>query len=241
MPPSARILNLTAATGIVATLASGGWLAAHRANAGPVGASTSASHVTIPPPADPVSLEHAKTRGSAKATAVVLEFSDFQCPFCAIFATRTWPSVETKYVKPGAVLFAFRHFPLESIHPLARGAAVSAECAWRGGKFWEMHDAFYSRPDVLKGDGPRRLADELGLSSSFTGCASGQDVADLVDSDAAQARLLNVRSTPTFFFGSMQPDGLVHMTARLSGAISLDQFASAVEPLTKPMTTPSTN
>jgi protein-disulfide isomerase len=98
-------------------------------------------------PSEYIAMEGAHTKGSASAPAVLLVFSDFQCPFCGRFARETLSAIEREYVARGELLMAFRHLPLP-IHPQAIAAAQSAECAGSQGKFWEMHDELFRRPEL---------------------------------------------------------------------------------------------
>lgn len=88
-----------------------------------------------------VELGSAATQGKADAPIVIVEFSDFQCPFCGR-ALPTVKQVMSEY--KDKVLFAYKHFPLTQIHPLAQTAAESSECAKDQGKFWEFHDKLFS-------------------------------------------------------------------------------------------------
>src|SRR6185436_20936742 len=87
-----------------------------------------------------LTLAGAATKGRASAPLVMLEFSDFECPFCGRYSRETYPQVQREYVDTGKVRYVFRHTPIERIHPQAMKAAEAAECAGTQGKFWEMHD-----------------------------------------------------------------------------------------------------
>ena len=104
--------------------------------------------VTPPPrsrvPAEPLSLAGAAVRGSQSAKFAVVEFGDYQCPACSRFAQTILPGFLDRYVETGQVLFAYRHLPLERIHPLAVKAAEAAECGRRQNRFWEMNEALYA-------------------------------------------------------------------------------------------------
>ena len=82
-------------------------------------------------------------RGNTDAKVTVIEFSDFQCPFCKQHVEETQPALDEEFVDSGKVMWVFKHFPL-SIHPQAPAAGAAAECAADQGKFWEMHELLFS-------------------------------------------------------------------------------------------------
>ena len=98
----------------------------------------------IPVPTEPVPLEGAPILGNPEAPVAIVEFSDFACPFCGRFSKDILPELKAKYIDTGQVLLAFRHLPLDRIHPRARPAAEAAECASRQGKFWRFHDLLFA-------------------------------------------------------------------------------------------------
>ncbi|MBP6716071.1 MAG: thioredoxin domain-containing protein, partial [Acidobacteria bacterium] len=99
----------------------------------------------LEPPAGPVSLEGADIVGLPTAAVTVVEFSDFQCPFCQKFSVESLPTISKSLIETGKIRLAFRHFPL-SIHPGAMAAASVAECASQQGVFWNVHDRLFSLP-----------------------------------------------------------------------------------------------
>lgn len=92
----------------------------------------------------PVEVGSSASKGDANAKITLVEFSDFQCPFCAKFYSETLPQIMKDYIDTGKVKLVYKHFPLISIHPNAQKAAEAAECAGEQGKFWEMHDAMFN-------------------------------------------------------------------------------------------------
>ncbi len=91
---------------------------------------------------------HLPVLGSNEAKVTIVEFSDFQCPFCESFLTSTYPELKKNYIDTGKVNMTFRHYPLTSIHPNAETAHRASECANEQGKFWEYHDIlFQMQPD----------------------------------------------------------------------------------------------
>jgi protein-disulfide isomerase len=181
-------------------------------------------------PASPVSVDGAAIDGDRAARVAIIEYSDFQCPYCGAFARDTLPGLQEKYIKTGRAFLAFRHLPL-SFHKFAGSAAIGAECAGRQGKFWPMHDRLFLQQAQLE---PQRLikdAQELGLDvSSFDECL-GSNVRDRVSADAASAKVLGISGTPTFLVGSVLSAGQVRVSTVLTGAQTLDQFDAALSNL----------
>lgn len=102
-----------------------------------------------PLPSSPVPLAGAHLKGSPDAKIGIIEYSDFQCPFCGVFARETLPEFTRQYIDSGKVLLAFQHLPITTLHPLAVDAAVAADCAGEQGHFWAMHDSIFSSKQPL--------------------------------------------------------------------------------------------
>jgi protein-disulfide isomerase len=155
-------------------------------------------------------------RGDINAPLTVIEFSDFQCPFCQRHVTETQPILDEKYVDSGKVLWVFKHFPL-NIHPQAPAAGVAAECAAEQGMFWEMHEALFANVEVWSISDPnavfQELASEVGLDAdAFAACQADPEIAARVDSDLNEGAQF-VQGTPTFIIvygnqGSIIPGAL---------------------------------
>lgn len=153
---------------------------------------------TLPPD---VSLD--KSEGAETAPVVVVEYADFQCPYCRQFALGPEQRVRTEYISQGQVRFAFRH--LAFIGPESLWAAEASECANEQGHFWDYHDLLYERQggenvgdfsqDHLKG-----FAVDLGLDQNeFNQCLDSGKYQDKVQQEVTQAQQLGVHSTPTLF------------------------------------------
>jgi protein-disulfide isomerase len=184
-----------------------------------------------PPPSELITLDGAQLQGSRAAKIAVIEYSDFQCPYCGRFARETLPALEQTYVQPGKVLFAFREFPLESVHPFALGAATAAECAGEQGQFWKMHDLNFADQAHLDEAALQARGKAEGLNAErFDRCLKG-GAADKVHADEKAGTALAISGTPTFFLGRLQPDGRVKVVKRLSGALPLADFSAALDPM----------
>jgi len=158
----------------------------------------------IPDPPDPARQEALKVRdqdhtvGDPNAPIVVIEYADFQCPFCGRFARETLPTIKAEYIDTGKVLWVFRHFPLR-IHNCATAAARGSECANDQGMFFEFHDRLFQNQDNLCNEGLKEHAAAIGLDTGdFDACLESGEKADRVDEDTASGRTLEVTGTPAF-------------------------------------------
>ena len=155
----------------------------------------------IPPTYD-VEVGSAPFAGGSDAKVTVVEFSDFQCPFCAK-AAQTVKQIKEKYGKK--VKFVFKQFPL-SFHGQAKKAAVASLCANEQGSesFWKLHDELFSNQANLAPDKIKETAKKLGLDSSkFNTCLDENKFIGAVEKDIIQGRKLGVKGTPTFFVNGM--------------------------------------
>ncbi len=178
-----------------------------------------------------MALAGATLKGNPAAKVALIEYSDFQCPFCGKFARETLPMIEKVYIEPGKVLLAFKHLPLQSIHPFAAKASEAALCAGREGKFWLMHDKLFEGPVGL--DTPSLLisGDSIGVESrAFRSCLADGETASQVRADAEEARRLGITGTPAFLYGELK-NGAVNVVGRISGAREFDEFRLALDRL----------
>jgi protein-disulfide isomerase len=153
--------------------------------------------VYLQPPRAEVSLDGAPVKGVKEAPVTIVEFSDFQCPFCKKSKSVT-KQVLQQY--SGKVKLAFRDFPIRNIHPLAQKAAEAARCAGEQGKYWEYHDLLFGKAPDLEVFQLKQYAAALGLDSArFHECLQGGKYAALVEKDLQDGIQLGVSSTPTFF------------------------------------------
>jgi protein-disulfide isomerase len=152
-----------------------------------------------------VAVAGAPVRGAPDARVTVVEFSDFECPFCKR-ANGTMASLLEKY--SGKIRLVYRDFPLENIHPLARRAAEAARCARDGGKFWEYHDVLFAQSPKLAPEDLQRYAVQVGLDAKkFDAClASGAQSAG-VQSDIDEGQRLGITATPVFFINGRSVRG----------------------------------
>ena len=143
-----------------------------------------------------IDIGDAPTRGNEQASVTIVEWSDFQCPFC----NRVSPTLAQIQEEYGdQVRFAFKHMPL-SIHPQAKGAHAAAEAAHRQGKFWEMHDLIFQNQRDLQVSTLEGYATSIGLDmDQYRRDVKAEDVVGRIDEDLRQAQKLGVTGTPSFF------------------------------------------
>lgn len=170
-----------------------------------------------------VSISDAEIQGDATATVVLIEFSDFQCPFCGRYAKDTYETLKEEFVDSGKVKYAFMDFPLE-MHPLAEKASEAAACAGAQGHFWDMHKRLFNSQDSLTPTDLARHAMTLGLrSDEFRSCLRGA-MTNKVRHNVDEGKRIGVTSTPTFLIGHRQQNGTVRIAKQILGAQPLDVF-----------------
>lgn len=140
--------------------------------------------------------------GSESAPITIIEFSDYECPYCRRWHQETWPQIKAKYGEQ--VRLIYRDFPLESIHANAAPAAEAANCAGEQDRYEEYNELLFNGEDPLGTDTYEAYADQVGLDlASFQECVSERRYQDEVQADLAYASQLGVRSTPTFFVNGL--------------------------------------
>jgi protein-disulfide isomerase len=137
--------------------------------------------------------------GDKNAPVTIIEFSDFECPFCERFYTQSYKQIKANYVDTGKVRIVFKHFPLP-FHANAQKAAEASECAREQGKFWEMHDKLFENQNAISISSLKGYAADLGLDTSkFNSCLDSGKYASRVQKDASDGSAAGVSGTPSFF------------------------------------------
>jgi len=170
--------------------------------------------------------------GDPSAPVTVLEYGDYECPYCAAAAPVLRRLVEES---EGGVRLVFRNFPIADRHPYALTAALAAEAAGAQGAFWPMHELIFARQDRLDDGSLRSYAEELGLDPDRVVGAPAQPFGDKVEADFAAGLAAGVAGTPTVFVGGRQFSGRVEIGALRragaagSGAVGDDGGGAGVE------------
>ncbi|OLB34829.1 MAG: hypothetical protein AUH11_16850 [Acidobacteria bacterium 13_2_20CM_57_17] len=152
-----------------------------------------------------VAYDPARLRGSPQAPVMIVEFSDFQCPFCRKVQS-TLKNLLEKY--PGQVSLAYRDFPLRGMHSQAELAAEASRCAAEHGKFWEYHDLLFANPDKLDRAGAARMAESLVLNQKqFDACLSSGKYTEQIEQDLQDGIRAGVEGTPGIFINGILLSG----------------------------------
>ena len=169
-------------------------------------------------------------RGSAAAKVVLIEFTDYQCPYCRRHSLQTQPEVEKNYVDTGKVRFVSLDMPIASLHPLAFKAAEAAHCANEQGKYWAMRERLFANQRALEPWSAH--AEALGLDvASFGACMNSGQHADGIRRDMAEASRAGATGTPSFVVGIADDKnpGKVRGLTFLRGAKSYQSFRQALD------------
>jgi protein-disulfide isomerase len=178
--------------------------------------------------------------GDKNAPVTLIEFSDYECPFCKRHFDSTHPELVKKYIDTGKVKLVFRDFPLSFHEPMASKEAIAASCARdQGGdkKYYEFHDEIFKRT-TSNGTGLddakiKSIATDLKLNmGTFTTCLSNTSKADEVKKDIADGTAAGASGTPTFLIGKSTSDGKIDGDL-VVGAQPFAAFQAVIDPLLK--------
>ena len=137
--------------------------------------------------------------GEEEAPVTMVEFTDYQCPFCGRYSNETLPKIEEEYIKTGKVKYVLRNIPL-TFHQYAQKAAEAAMCAAAQGKYWEYHEVLFENQQALEVESLKKYAGQVGLDQAkFDQCLDEGEMEQVVKDDAALAQRVGVTGTPTFF------------------------------------------
>ena len=174
-----------------------------------------------------VSADDDPVLGNKDAPVTVIEFSDFECPFCGRAFTDAVTGMKKDYVETGKVKFVYRDFPL-SFHPQATPAAEAAECADEQGKFWEFHDTLFQNQGSLSDAFYKQTAADLGLDTAkFNSCVESRKYRAEVQQDLAAGSAAGVSGTPTFYIGN-DKDGYTELVGAQPYAVLRQAIEAAL-------------
>ncbi len=146
-------------------------------------------------------------KGDKNAPVTIVEFSDFECSFCARFYTQTLKQIEDEYIKTGKVKFVYRDFPL-GFHANAQKAAEAAECAGEQGEYYKMHDKLFDNGVKGGTDSFKQFAEDIGLDTAkFNDCLDSGKMASEVQKDMKDGSAAGIRGTPGFIINGQLVSG----------------------------------
>ena len=182
-----------------------------------------------------ITIDDAPFLGDADAIVTLVEFSDYDCPFCRRHKDQVMPDLIKNFVDTGKLKYVMREFPL-AMHPNAKGAAQAALCAGDQDQYWQMHDMLFANQRNLTVENLKAFAVELGLDSAvFDACLDEGKYAQQVSDDLAAGGRMGVTGTPAFVLGLTDPKdpNKANVTEFISGAQSLEKFTQVIEDLLK--------
>ncbi len=175
-------------------------------------------------------------KGSADAQITLIEFTDYQCPYCARHTKTVLPQLTKEYIDTGKIRYVLRDFPLTSIHKNAAKAHEAAHCAGEQGKYWEMHDQLFAHPKDLQAN---KLADHAESASvtdvpTFQACLDSGKYEAQRKASVAEGTKVGVRGTPSFLLGLTEANGTVKATKLIRGAQPYPIFQQQINSLLAP-------
>jgi len=182
-------------------------------------------------PSAPVraSLAAAPMLGRADAPVTLVEFSDYQCPFCQRFFVTVLPVLKKEYIDTGKVRYVFRDFPLDQLHPQARKAAEAAHCAGEQGRYWEMHEVLFRNQRALAATQLPEHARAAGVNGAkLDECLASGRYAVRVAQGVTDGSAIGVRATPTFVVGKTTAGDFVHGIP-IRGAQPVEAFRRIID------------
>jgi len=185
-------------------------------------------------PAD-VTIDDAPFLGDSDAIVTLVEFSDYQCPFCRRHKDQVMPDLVKNFVDTGKLKYVMREFPL-AMHANAKSAAQAALCAGEQDQYWQMHDKMFENQRQLKVENLKAYGAELGLDSAvFDACLDDGKYAKRVSEDLTAGGRLGITGTPAFVLGLTDPkdSNKANVTEFINGAQSLEKFSQVIEDLQK--------
>jgi protein-disulfide isomerase len=188
---------------------------------------------------DTMSVAGEPFRGEAGASLAIIEYADFECPFCRRFEHDTFPQIQDAYIGTGKVKYFYRDLPLP-FHQHSMPAARAARCAAEQGKLWEMHDSLFSDPASLNTDDMDARAAKLGIDTTkLDACMASERFADVIQRSMNEASGMQISGTPTFVIGTLGANGeLVNVKKTIVGAFPFEAFKAVIDPLLAAPQTP---
>ncbi len=180
-----------------------------------------------------ITTEGDPSKGNKNAKLTLIEFSEYQCPFCGRHVRDTYPQLDKEYIQTGKVKYVFRDLPLESIHKNAFKAAEASHCAGEQNKYWEMHDRLFANQNSLEPAMLTAHAQAVGADTKkFQACLDSGKYASDIRKDIAEANKYGITGTPTSVIGLTQPgDPKIKVLKVIRGAQNISAFKETLDNL----------
>jgi protein-disulfide isomerase len=173
----------------------------------------------------------APARGSETAVLTVVEFSDYECPFCIKYTREVLPELDAAYIATGKVRYVFRDFPIDQLHPEAIRAHEAARCADEQGRFWDLHYRLFTAPGTHTDEDLAARATEAGVNlPEWRACLASGRTRSTIEASIAVAEGLGASGTPTFFIGLRDPaTDRVRVIRGIAGAQPFEVFQQTLD------------
>lgn len=166
--------------------------------------------------------------GQAKAPITIVEFSDYECPYCRMFQKEIFPELKRDFIDKGLVRFIHKDLPLP-FHQQAEPSAVVARCAQGQQAFWQVHNALFDQQTCLACRGPAAIAIAAGLDENqLKSCQNNPKILETIRINVSEAGLHDIRATPTFVIGPTIAE-LRHRGRVIEGALPWPQFQALIK------------
>ena len=171
--------------------------------------------------------------GQQNAPVTLVEFSDYQCPFCKRHFSSVYPILKKEYIETGKLRYVFRDFPIVNLHPQAQKAHEAARCAGEQNRYWEMHEMLFENANRLSVPALKRYATKIALNDDqFNACLESGKYTGEIEREIAEGTQVGVSGTPAFFIGPSASGDKITGTM-VSGAQPLARFKQVIEDLLK--------
>ncbi|HUF48619.1 MAG TPA: thioredoxin domain-containing protein [Vicinamibacterales bacterium] len=173
----------------------------------------------------------APARGAADAVVTLVEFSDYECPYCIRYTREILPEVDRAYVANGRIRYVFKDFPIDQLHPEAIRAHEAGQCAAEQGRFWEVHYRLFSAAGTHTPAGLEAVATEAGLDlTAWRECVASGRTREAIRASASEAAALGASGTPVFFVGLRDIESdRVRLVRAITGAQPFEVFQQTLD------------
>ena len=178
-----------------------------------------------------IDLTDAPFKGSPTSTVALVEYSDYECPYCIRHFTQVMPEIQNSYIATNKIRYMFRDFPIDELHPQSIRAHVAAHCAIEQNKFWDMHNRLFTSPGTHTPEALTARAQEIGLNTAaFSACIATDKYSASIRQSTAFAISMGANGTPFFIVGKFDPK--THQLTPIKaipGAYPFSQFQQIID------------